>query len=140
MSEGCELCDQPGGEVLVQQPDFRVVLVDDKNYPGFCRVVWNSHVGEMTDLDPQQRDAVMQAVWKVEAAVREAMLPDKVNVASLGNMTPHVHWHVIPRYREDLHFPSPVWAQTQRWPDPAAVNARRALLSALREAIKRHFA
>ncbi|MBI1892421.1 MAG: HIT family protein [Burkholderiales bacterium] len=140
MSEGCELCDQAGGEVLVQQPDFRVVLVDDKNYPGFCRVIWNSHVGEMTDLDPQQRDAVMQAVWKVEAAVRETMQPDKVNVASLGNMTPHVHWHVIPRYREDLHFPSPVWAQTQRWPDPAAVNARRALLPALREALKRHFA
>ncbi|MBS0309706.1 MAG: HIT family protein [Proteobacteria bacterium] len=135
----CELCGQDGGEVVYRQADFRVVLVEDKHYPGFCRVIWNEHVSEMTDLTPPQRSSLMQAVCKVEAAIREVMQPDKVNLAALGNMTPHLHWHVIPRYREDLHFPSPIWAQTQRWPVPADIAARRALLPALRAAIARHF-
>lgn len=56
----------------------------------------------------------MDVVWAVEAAVREAMEPDKMNVASLGNMTPHVHWHVIPRFADDRHFPTPVWAVPRR--------------------------
>ena len=138
MSQDCELCSQPGGEVLHRDANCRVVLVDDKNYPGFCRVIWNAHLSEMTDLPPDARAQFMEAVWKVEAAVREVMQPDKVNLASLGNMTPHLHWHVIPRYHEDLHFPSPVWSQTQRWPVPADIEARRALLPALRQAIVRN--
>ena len=56
----------------------------------------------------------MDVVFAVEAAVREAMQPHKMNLASLGNMTPHVHWHVIPRYRDDRHFPHPVWSAPQR--------------------------
>lgn len=141
MSEtDCELCSQPGGEVAYECAEYRVVLIEDKHYPGFCRVIWKEHVREMTDLSVEQRHTFLQAVWKVEAAVREVMQPHKVNLASLGNLTPHLHWHVIPRYEDDLHFPSPIWAQTQRWPDPAAITARRALLPALREAIKRDFA
>lgn len=139
-ADACDLCGQDGGEVLYRHADYRVVLVDDKYYPGYCRVIWNAHLPEMTDLPADARSRLMQAVWQVEAAVREAMQPDKVNVASLGNMTPHVHWHVIPRYREDLHFPAPIWAQTQRWPVPADLEARRALLPALRAAIGRQFA
>ncbi len=42
------------------------------------------------------------------------MQPDKMNVASLGNMTPHVHWHIVPRFRDDRHFPHPIWAAPQR--------------------------
>ena len=39
--------------------------------------------------------------------MRETMQADKMNLASLGNMTPHVHWHVVPRFRDDRHFPRP---------------------------------
>jgi diadenosine tetraphosphate (Ap4A) HIT family hydrolase len=135
----CELCEQPGGELVFQGPDFRVILIDEPDYPGFCRVVWNWHLAEMTDLVPQQRSTLMQAVCKVEAALHEVMQPDKINLASLGNMTPHLHWHVIPRYRNDRHFPAPVWADAQRPTDAAAVAKRAALLPALRVAILRQF-
>jgi diadenosine tetraphosphate (Ap4A) HIT family hydrolase len=56
----------------------------------------------------------MEVVFAVEAAVRETMRPDKMNLASLGNMTPHVHWHVVPRFHDDRHFPNPIWAAPQR--------------------------
>lgn len=134
----CELCVAPGGEVIYQHPKFRIVLVDDANYPGFCRVIWNMHVKEMTDLPADERALLMQAVWQVEAAMREAMCPDKINLASLGNVTPHLHWHVIPRFLNDTHFPNPVWAEAKRGPGVADILTRTALLMALREAIVRH--
>jgi diadenosine tetraphosphate (Ap4A) HIT family hydrolase len=60
-------------------------------------------------------------VFAVEAALRRSLAPDKVNVASLGNQIPHVHWHVIPRFADDSHFPQPVWCAPQRDASPRAL-------------------
>ena len=110
----CEFCDSPGGPVLWQNDLCRVVRVDEPDYPGFCRVILNRHAREMTDLEPAERDALMRVVYEVEAAIRACMGADKMNLASLGNMTPHVHWHVVPRFGDDRHFPTPIWAAPQR--------------------------
>lgn len=123
---GCELCDTPGGVMLWQDDFCRVVRVDEPGYPGFCRVILGRHAREMTDLAPAERARLMDVVFAVEEAVREAMSPDKINVASLGNMTPHVHWHVIPRFRDDAHFPTPVWGPAKRTPANDAERERRA--------------
>lgn len=132
--EGCELCAPLPG-VIWACGQYSVILVDDANYPGFCRVVWNSHVQEMSDLHPTDRAALMDAVNQVELAQREVLHPDKINLASLGNVVPHLHWHIIPRFTDDAHFPSPVWAAAARATDPAILTARRALLPALSAAI-----
>jgi diadenosine tetraphosphate (Ap4A) HIT family hydrolase len=50
----------------------------------------------------------------VEKAMIEVMHPDKVNLAALGNMVPHLHWHVIPRYQLDVCFPGSVWSEKLR--------------------------
>ncbi len=116
--QDCELCANPGGQRLYADTFLRVVAIDDPHYPGFCRVILNEHVAEMTDLEPADLQRLMNAVWLVEKAVRRFCQPDKVNLASFGNMVPHLHWHVIPRWRDDRHFPNPVWGEVQR---PAAV-------------------
>src|SRR5450830_889399 len=136
----CELCQGDGGELLFQSRHYRVVPVDDAAYPGFWRVIWRGHVKEMTDLSASERATQMGGVWAVEAALREVMQPEKINLASLGNMTPHVHWHVIPRYVDDTHFPSPVWAGAQRESVAATLAQRVASLPQLRAAIGRHLA
>lgn len=114
----CDLCDGLGGELLWQDDLCRVVLVDEPDYPGFCRVILKRHVAEMTDLAAVERERLMQVVFATEAAVREVIQPDKVNLASLGNVVPHLHWHVIPRFRGDRHFPNPIWGQAQRAATP----------------------
>lgn len=109
----CELCDGDGGELILRREKWRVVRVpgdDGVAYPGFCRVVWNDHVKELTDLNDADRKIFMEAVFTLETALRQALQPEKMNVASLGNLTPHLHWHVIPRFRDDPAFPKPVWA------------------------------
>jgi len=110
----CELCAVPGGSVLWQSADCRVVRVDDPHYPGFCRVIWNAHVREMTDLPPAERQQLLTVVFAVEEVVRRLFAPDKINLASFGNVVPHLHWHIIPRWRDDRHFPEPVWGQVHR--------------------------
>lgn len=137
--QSCELCIHPGGDVVYRDDNYRIVLVDDEHYPGFCRVIWNAHVREMTDLSTAERAILIAAVWQVEEAVREVMRPDKINVASLGNVTPHVHWHVIPRYEDDAHFPNPIWGEVRRTPASADLAKRRALVPKLREAILARF-
>jgi len=77
-------------------------------------VILNRHVSEMTDLPPEERQSLMAAVWAVEEVLRAELAPDKINLASLGNVVPHLHWHIIPRWRDDMHFPAPIWAQATR--------------------------
>ena len=129
----CELCDGNNSDVVLTGQHWRVLLVDDANYPGFCRVVWHAHVKEMTDLSKTERDDFMDTVWKVEQVIRDIMQPDKINLASFGNMVPHLHWHIIPRYIDDAHFPNPVWAAAKT--DLPDVGARKALLPELRAAL-----
>lgn len=110
----CELCTSSGGELLWQNDRLRVVYIEEPGYPGFCRVIWAAHVREMTDLAEDDRSHLMEIVFGVEAVLREHLQPHKINLASLGNVVPHLHWHVIPRYIDDPHFPQPIWSSPQR--------------------------
>lgn len=126
----CELCREDGGEVLWRDGFCRIVLVADPHYAGFCRVILGRHAAEMTDLEDAERVRLMRAVFVTEQALREALAPDKVNLASLGNVVPHLHWHVIPRFRDDRHFPDPIWAAPARAGTPPR-RLDRARLAAL---------
>jgi len=118
----CPLCRADHEFVLWEDELLRVILVADPDYPGFCRIVLNRHIREMTDLPADTRNHVMSAVFSVEKAIRDEMSPEKINLASLGNQVPHLHWHVIPRFADDRHFPDPVWAAPRRDHDPRPVN------------------
>ena len=129
---GCELCDSADEDTLWHDDFCRVILVADPDYAGYCRVILNRHVREMTDLDTSARERLMRVVFAVEAAVRRVMRPDKINLASFGNMVPHLHWHVIPRFADDRHFPNSIWGEPTR---AGAVRntSREAIAAALKE-------
>ncbi|MDC7702228.1 HIT family protein [Vogesella indigofera] len=110
----CELCHQDGGDILFRDDRLRVILVADADYPAFCRVIWHAHVKEMTDLASADRAHVLDWVLRTEQALRTVLNPDKINLASFGNMVPHLHWHVIPRFADDKHFPNPLWGAAMR--------------------------
>jgi len=110
----CPLCAPHNENVLWRDALLRVIRVDDPAYPGFCRVILNRHAREMTDLSPDERAQVMHVVFVVESTLRELLQPDKVNLAEFGNQVPHLHWHIIPRFSDDAHFPEPVWAVALR--------------------------
>ncbi|MBV8679565.1 MAG: HIT family protein [Aquitalea sp.] len=129
----CPLCTLPAGELLYEDTQLWVLLVDEAGYPGFCRVIWKQHVREMTDLPASAQSHLLDWVLRTESAVRQVMQPDKINLASLGNVVPHLHWHVIPRFEDDAHFPAPIWAQPQR---AGADHAQPQLAAQLRQALQ----
>lgn len=136
----CPLCAEDGGALVWRGEHLRVIRAQEAGFPAFYRVVWNTHVAEFSDLSAAERAHCMEAVALVEQALREHLAPTKVNLAALGNMVPHLHWHVIARFDWDSHFPSPVWAPAQR-PSPAAQeDAVRALLPALEAALQARLA
>lgn len=103
-----------GGELLWKNDEMRVIFANEPDYPGFCRVIWNEHVAEMSQLSVDQRARLHHIVMLVEKAIIDVMHPDKVNLAALGNMVPHLHWHIIPRYQLDVCFPGSVWSEKLR--------------------------
>jgi diadenosine tetraphosphate (Ap4A) HIT family hydrolase len=120
----CPLCAAQHHAILWQDNFCRVVLLADADYPAYCRVELLAHVKEMSDLPAAQRAQMMNIVFAVEAALRELLKPDKINLASLGNKTPHLHWHVIPRFVEDKHFPNSHWGEALRDAKTAPLSAQ----------------
>ena len=135
----CPLCQQDGGQLVWRGDKLRVIRADEAGFPAFYRVVWNDHVAEFSDLSALDRAHCMEVVVQVERALRQHLQPTKINLATLGNMVAHLHWHVIARFDWDSHFPAPVWAAAQRGRDvvqDAAVRGRLAAVEAqLRESL-----
>jgi diadenosine tetraphosphate (Ap4A) HIT family hydrolase len=137
---GCVLCDTMGGLPVFESAALRVVRAEEPGFPAFYRVVWQAHAAEFSDLPPADRILCMDAVAVVERCLREALAPDKINLAALGNMVPHLHWHVIARFGWDSHFPAAAWAAPQRERDAAREAEIAARLPALDARLARRLA
>ena len=141
----CPLCQpSPPDSVLWSDRLARVILVDQSRerfvFPGFCRVIWHAHAAEMSDLDVSERSHLMGLVLDVEQVLRSIFQPDKINLASLGNMVPHLHWHIIPRWRDDSHFPDAIWATPpsgKSSANSAIMQARLALVSRIQPELEK---
>ena len=136
----CVLCKEElkpeEGQLIWRGDEARIILVNDPDLPGFCRVIWNHHVEEMTDLTYGEREHLMTLVFAVEEAIRHVMHPDKVNIAALGNMVPHIHWHVIPRFKDDAFYPGSAWSKRVQETPEAILLERRRSMAELPEVIK----
>jgi len=115
---------------------LRVIRVDDTpDFPAFYRVVWHHHVAELSDLGEPDLRHCIDTVVCVERTLRSHLGPDKINLASLGNMVPHLHWHVIARFGWDTRFPAPIWAAAARPADLERLGRLRATLADLDTAV-----
>ena len=88
-----------------------VTLNRDQFFPGYSFVFTKGHVTELFHLDRELRGAVMEEVTVVAAALYTLFQPAKINYELLGNMVPHMHWHVVPRFTADPLWPRPIWAE-----------------------------
>lgn len=135
MPSRCPLCAEAGGVLIARSPRWRVIRAEDAAFPAFYRVVWNEHVPELSALSAAQRGECMDVVCTVEQVLIDALQPAKINLAALGNVVPHLHWHVIARFEADSHFPQPVWGTPQR-EQPDAVRLLKVGLNELDSRIK----
>jgi diadenosine tetraphosphate (Ap4A) HIT family hydrolase len=140
MGAACPLCTGDGGVLVSRNEQLRVIQADEPGFPAFYRVIWNTHVAELSDLTAAEQGVCMNAVVAVERALRAELQPTKINLAALGNMVPHLHWHVVARFEWDSHFPAPLWAPAQRPLDAERLSAVQAQLHAVNEVIAKTIA
>lgn len=132
---GCVLCETPAGVPVWQDDHWRVIRAVDDDHPAFYRVVLRRHEAEFSALGADERGRCMALVVAVERVLIERLRPTKVNLAALGNVVPHLHWHVIARFAWDSHFPQPVWGARQREVVPVAQARLPLSLALLDEAV-----
>lgn len=102
--------DEPEMRVA-ELPHTRVMLNADQFFPGYTFVFTREHVTELFHLDPTVRREVMEEVTAVAAALYNLFRPAKMNYELIGNMVPHIHWHLVPRFAADPLWPRPIWAE-----------------------------
>ena len=88
-----------------------VILNRDQFFPGYTLVFAREHVTELFHLDPVVRGGMIEEVSRVAAALDQVYRPAKMNYELLGNMVPHMHWHLVPRFIADPLWPRPIWSE-----------------------------
>jgi diadenosine tetraphosphate (Ap4A) HIT family hydrolase len=88
----------------------------DKNqaYQGHCVLIFDPrHVTRIDQLSADEWQQLSQDLYSAEKAIFNAFKPTHMNLASLGNIVPHLHWHIIPRYKNDARWGAPIWTSSQ---------------------------
>lgn len=78
-----------------------LILFKEQSHPGRCIVAYRDHVSELTDLSDGERNAFFADVARAARAIHAAFRPDKVNYGAYGDTGRHLHFHLVPKYRED---------------------------------------
>lgn len=132
---GCLMCRkwQEDGDLRVVELDYcYVVLNRDQFFAGYCFVLSKAHVTELFHLDASTRRGIIEEVNRVAAALHQVFTPTKINYELLGNMVPHMHWHIVPRFSDDPLWPKPIWseAHSEKFLAPQEYAERIALIRA----------
>ena len=112
---GCPLCaPRPASndywDLIAPLSISSLYLASNQTYRGQCQLIFDAwHAARLDQLDSGEYAAFARDLLASHNAVARAMRPDHMNVESLGNVVPHLHWHVIPRYVGDPHWGMPIW-------------------------------
>ena len=123
MRKPCPLCDAAAHANTGSHPSLiatldqtHVLLGDNQGCRGWCVLVLKSHEEHLAALDAERQGRIFRDVAAVASAIRAVFpisgkdgAPPRINYECLGNLVPHVHWHIIPRHADDPDPRSPVW-------------------------------
>ena len=114
-------------------------LAANQTYRGHCQLIFDPrHATSPSQLSPEEWAAYCADLFVAQRAIVGVVTPDHLNVELLGNVVPHLHWHIIPRYLTDPRWGQPIWTTPlSAMPDTRLEESdRQQLLAALRNAIR----
>ncbi len=123
MSLECYFCreiaaiDELTSDLVWQFPCSVAFLGPWQFYQGYCILACRQHATELSQLDDETRLNFLDEMCLLAKAVEDCFEPRKLNYEMLGNQTPHMHWHIIPRYRGDPDAPHSIWQAIDRVKD-----------------------
>jgi len=110
----CPMCSRWESDADLRIAEFEhsyVTLNRDQFFPGYTLLFSKAHVTELFHLDRGVRGELMEEVNRTAKALFDVFRPDKINYELLGNMVPHMHWHLVPRFSSEQLWPRPIWAE-----------------------------
>ncbi|HTM04054.1 MAG TPA: HIT family protein [Vicinamibacterales bacterium] len=113
-------------------------LSKNQTYRGHCQLIFDGrHACQLEQLTLQEYRAFTDDLFAAQRAVMRTVHPDHINVEVLGNVVPHLHWHIVPRYFSDPRWGMPIWATPlSAMPDTRLPEAEHAsLIEAIRLAL-----
>jgi diadenosine tetraphosphate (Ap4A) HIT family hydrolase len=133
---GCPLCAPRSAfseqRYFVQQlAASSLYLTREQTYRGRCLLVYDArHVSRLDELELPEWQLLAQDLWSAERALVATFAPQHINVESLGNEVPHLHWHLIPRYRDDGRWGGPIWTSERPQTPPTLLTDEECALLA----------
>lgn len=113
--EGCPICAPRSAtnEYHDKVADLSVstlYLVRNQTYRGYCVMIFNPcHATGLETLTAEEHAAFSRDLKRAADAIASVVKPDLMNYATLGNVIPHLHYHLIPRYESDPRWGAPIW-------------------------------
>ena len=134
----CVMCSKyggSGGELHIADLDLsRVFLHEDQFFPGYVLLVLRRHVTELYNLPAAERATLIEEVSRVAQALARVFRPVKMNYELLGNLVPHIHWHLVPRLATDPGLRAPIWT-VEHQAAPLAPATARERIETIRRAL-----
>ncbi len=87
--------------------------VEESEIP-WLKVFCQNQVKEFFQCSAEEKAEIFRVIDIIEKEMNRYFSPNKINIASFGNMLPQVHWHVMARFTDDSYFPMPMWGEKQR--------------------------
>ena len=85
-------------------------LTKNQTYRGHCQLMFDvRHAARPDQLTPDEWSAWCADLGRAQSAIMRTVRADHINIESLGNVVPHLHWHIVPRYRNDPRWGNPIW-------------------------------
>jgi diadenosine tetraphosphate (Ap4A) HIT family hydrolase len=110
MTEPCPFCTMPP-ERIIDSNDLALVIRDGYPIsPGHTLVIPKRHIGSWFEIAAKEQSAMLDLLGKAKAVLEEEFKPDGYNIgindgSTAGQTVPHLHMHLIPRYKGDLEDP-----------------------------------
>lgn len=110
----CPMCNRWETDIDMRIAELEhsyVILNRDQFFLGYTLLFTKDHVTELFHLDRDVRISLMEEVSAIAKALYGIYTPAKINYELLGNMVPHIHWHIVPRFSSESLWPRPIWAE-----------------------------
>ncbi len=120
--------------LIMTLPLSKVLLMNDSRFPWIILVPEKPDLVDLHDLKHDDYNTLTREIRGASKAMAALFKADKMNVATLGNMVPQLHIHIIARYRNDAAWPAPIWGKGKA--EPYEASAAEARIRDIRAALE----
>ena len=116
-AQNCAFCEHEGASTktpIKAYTHWRIELYTSQYYLGRCAIILNRHIEDLFDISEQEQLELFSITKQLRNSIKQAFETDMLNYASQGNVVPHVHLHIIPRYKNPVNFAGITFTD-ERW-------------------------